>query len=108
MDDRLNDSASRIPGLSAIPLLGTLFKSRSENKSRTELIVLVTPEISTPFSSTDVKPSIDFPREFLPTINEPSKKLDPNAKTPPKQVTTDKKSGRGLRNILFGGRGKTT
>lgn len=108
MDDRLTDSASRIPGLSAIPLLGTLFKSRSENKSRTELIVLVTPEISTPFSSSDQKPSIDFPREFLPTINESTSKRDAASKTPPKQVTTDKKQGRGLWNILLGGRGKTT
>ena len=108
MDDRLNESASRIPGLSAIPLLGALFKSRTENKSRTELIVLVTPEISTPFSSTDPKPSVDFPREFLPTINESSKKVDPGLKSMPKQVRTDKKQGRGLRNIFVGGHGKTT
>lgn len=107
IDDRLTDSVSRIPGLSSIPLLGNLFRSRAENKSKTELIVLVTPEISTPVSASDPKPSIEFPRQFLPTINNvpPAAPKPPSA---PSKVTSDKKKGRGLRNILLGNGRKTS
>lgn len=53
IDDRTNDTMSRIPGLANIPLLGALFRSRSENRTKTELIVLVTPEIVEPLSASD-------------------------------------------------------
>ena len=36
---------SSAPGLGKIPLLGNLFKARSNNNSRTELIMLVTPKV---------------------------------------------------------------
>jgi pilus assembly protein CpaC len=110
IDDRLTDSVSRIPGLSSIPLLGNLFRSRAENKSKTELIVLVTPEISTPVSASAPKPSIDFPREFLPTVNNnptPTPAAPQTAPAPAK-VTSDKKKGKGLRNLFLGSSGKTT
>ena len=32
LDDRVTESLSKVPGLSHIPILGALFKSRSENK----------------------------------------------------------------------------
>jgi pilus assembly protein CpaC len=44
MDDRVTENLSQVPGLSHIPILGELFKSRSETKSKTELVVMVTPE----------------------------------------------------------------
>ncbi len=53
IDDRTNEIMRRIPGLASIPLLGALFRSRSENRSKTELIVLVTPEIVEPMSASD-------------------------------------------------------
>ncbi|MBM3812175.1 MAG: BON domain-containing protein [Acidimicrobiia bacterium] len=72
IDDRLTDSVSKIPGLSNIPLLGVLFKSREERKSKTELIVLVTPELVDPLNATDPKPQPVMPREFLPPAEKPS------------------------------------
>ena len=44
---RQRDSRGRsaVPGLSRIPLLGALFRSRSEELMRTELIVLITPKV---------------------------------------------------------------
>lgn len=69
IDDRVTDSMSRLPGLSGIPLLGTLFKSRTENKSKSELLVLVTPEVTKPLSPSDPKPALDYPREWLPFIH---------------------------------------
>jgi pilus assembly protein CpaC len=62
IDDRTNESLSRIPGLANIPLLGALFRSRNETRSKTELIVLVTPEIVEPMSASDPKllPAMPF------------------------------------------------
>jgi Flp pilus assembly secretin CpaC len=57
---------SKIPGLSNVPLLGALFKSRQEQKSSTELVVMVTPEITTPLNRADVKALPPMPKFFLP------------------------------------------
>src|SRR5579883_475236 len=51
IDDRVVENLSRLPGLSQIPVLGALFRSRSVNKSKTELIVLVTPATARPAQS---------------------------------------------------------
>jgi pilus assembly protein CpaC len=65
IDNRLTDSVSRIPGLASLPILGNFFKSRDMSKSSTELIVLVTPEITTPLQSGDAKPTVALPHDFL-------------------------------------------
>jgi pilus assembly protein CpaC len=81
IDDRVTDQMSRIPGLSSIPVLGTIFKSRAENKTKTELIIMVTPEIVDPLNPSDPKPAPVMPREFLspvqikPTSSRPA--VDP-------------------------------
>lgn len=72
IDDRLDDSLSKIPGLSSIPLLGQIFKSRSENKSKTELVVLVSPEIVDPMNPGEQLPMPVMPREFLGPVVKPS------------------------------------
>jgi len=68
LDERVTESLFRIPGLSHIPILGVLFKSRQENKARTELVVMVTPEVTTPAASTQIRPMPPAPREFLAPI----------------------------------------
>jgi pilus assembly protein CpaC len=65
LDDRVTESLAKVPGLSHIPILGALFKSRSENKSKTELLVMVTPETTYPYSASDAKPLPRMPKEFL-------------------------------------------
>ncbi|MGA2182305.1 MAG: pilus assembly protein N-terminal domain-containing protein [Bryobacteraceae bacterium] len=65
IDNEVNEQFSRIPGLASLPVLGSLFKSRIETKSRSELIVLVTPEITTPIQSGQPLPLPMMPREFL-------------------------------------------
>jgi len=42
MDNRVTDIANKIPGLGDIPILGNFFKSRSIQKSNSELMVLCT------------------------------------------------------------------
>jgi pilus assembly protein CpaC len=66
IDDRVSATLNKIPGLSNIPLLGLLFKSREERKNHSELVVMVTPEITRPMQPGDPDPVPVFPREFLP------------------------------------------
>lgn len=42
-----NDGVTGVPGLSRVPLLGKLFSTTSEATNRTELIVLITPNVVT-------------------------------------------------------------
>lgn len=65
IDDRVTDQMSRIPGLSSIPILGSIFKSRNERKTKSELVVIVTPEVIEPLTPGQKLPGPDFPREFM-------------------------------------------
>jgi pilus assembly protein CpaC len=69
IDDRVVENLSEVPGLAHIPLLGALFKSRAETKSKTELIVIVTPETALPV--TGPGPELQMPKPFLdPAVTE--------------------------------------
>src|ERR1700677_2241243 len=68
IDNQVTETISRIPGLSSLPILGNLFKSKSISKSDTELVVLVTPEITLPLQPGDAKPSVPAPHPFLVPI----------------------------------------
>ena len=66
LDQRTTDALSKIPGLGDIPLLGKLFQSRNLNKSRSELLVLVTPEVVRPIPAGAPRPDVPRPMSFLP------------------------------------------
>jgi pilus assembly protein CpaC len=70
LDNRETEAFASIPGISSIPILGNLFKNKVENKQNTELIVLVTPEITMPLGPNDPKPEIVFPNDFLKRITQ--------------------------------------
>jgi pilus assembly protein CpaC len=61
IDKRLTDAASKIPILADVPILGNLFKSRAQNKSNTELLVMVTPRLV----KDDTSKLPAFPKPFL-------------------------------------------
>ena len=65
LDNRVTENLAKIPGLANIPLLGAIFKSKSETKSNTELVVMVTPELTSPTESVEKTPMPEFPRPFL-------------------------------------------
>jgi pilus assembly protein CpaC len=70
IDNRVTETATRIPGLGSIPILGNLFKSKEVDRSNTELIVMVTPEVTMPLQPGEGKPMPVMPRPFLtPTSN---------------------------------------
>jgi pilus assembly protein CpaC len=78
IDNRDIERLSRIPGLGSIPILGALFKSKDVSKSLSELVVMVTPEITLPINPGDPKPMIDFPNEFLvPLKNTGAPRMSP-------------------------------
>jgi pilus assembly protein CpaC len=67
LDNRLTETISKVPGLGDIPLLGKLFQSRASNKSNTELLVMVTPELVRPIPAGAPLPTLTMPKEFLDT-----------------------------------------
>jgi len=70
LDNRDTEAFSKLPFLSSIPVLGTLFKSKTLKKNRTDLILLVTPEVTTPLGPNDPRPQIAFPKDFLVRLSQ--------------------------------------
>ncbi len=56
LDDSIRAVSSKIPGLGDLPVLGTLFSSVDYQRSRTELVILVTPELVSPMDPQMVPP----------------------------------------------------
>ena len=79
IDNRLTETVSRIPGLASLPILGNLFKSKDVNRTNTELIVVVTPEVTMPLQPGEAKPMPAMPRDFMIT---PTPASDPFATQP--------------------------
>jgi len=73
INNSMNSTLQKIPGIGDIPILGLLFKSKSANKDQTELVVMITPEIL-PRSSSGVTTKLpSTPEPFLAPL--PDKKL---------------------------------
>lgn len=70
LDNRDTESFSKLPFLSSIPVLGNLFKSKTSNKTRTELVLLVTPQVTQPLGPNDPRPEITFPKDFLVHLSQ--------------------------------------
>jgi pilus assembly protein CpaC len=60
------DDSQGIPLLSSIPIIGHLFKSKAEKKERTELLVLITPQLVRPLEPDEVPPLPTDLKRFLP------------------------------------------
>ncbi len=82
IDNQVTEQFNKIPGISAIPILGKLFESRSLNKSKSELLILVTPRIVQPLNPENVPAGPVFPRTFLgpTTPAKPDHQAAPNSK----------------------------
>jgi pilus assembly protein CpaC len=66
LDNHTAESLSRIPGIGSLPILGKLFQSKTVNRSNTELLVIITPEIVRPIPADGQVPGVAFPAAFLP------------------------------------------
>jgi pilus assembly protein CpaC len=79
VDNRDTEQFSKIPGIGDIPILGQLFKSHSVNKSKDELLVIVTPRVVHPLEA-GTSPTLPvFPNTFLGPVT-PAKQPAPASK----------------------------
>jgi pilus assembly protein CpaC len=62
LDRRLTESKQNIPFLSSLPILGKLFQSRSMNRTNSELLVIVTPELVRPIEAGQPLPALELPK----------------------------------------------
>jgi len=76
LDRQTTETLNRIPGLSAIPVLGKLFQSQARSKHSTELLVLITPEIVQPIPAGQPLPRIDGELTGSPTGAPPRQPPD--------------------------------
>jgi pilus assembly protein CpaC len=67
LDNRETRTFQKIPFIGDIPILGKFFQSISTNKTNTELMVIVTPEIVAPMPAGQPLPALKYPDKFLPS-----------------------------------------
>ncbi len=79
LDNETTETLSKIPGLSSLPVLGALFKSRTRSKNNSELLVIVTPEIVRPIPANVKVPELTYRQPFL----------EPNSDIPMRQPGMD-------------------
>lgn len=74
MDNRVTEQMQKIPGIGDIPILGKLFTSKTLNRSKNELVIVVTPHIVHPLPQGQPTPNLNYPDPFLrPTVGLPAK-----------------------------------
>ncbi len=66
LNNQTTDQLAHTPGIASVPILGQLFRSKSINHSRSELIVIVTPTVVDPLTETLVP---DEPVRAVPLVN---------------------------------------
>lgn len=91
IDNRENETFEKIPFIGDIPILGKFFTSKAKNRTNTELMVLVTPEIVAPTEVGTAPPSVKYPIKFLPSnsnnpMNQPDAKTAANTPAPKPDV----------------------
>ncbi len=87
IDNRESETFEKIPFIGDIPILGKLFQSKIKNRTNTELMVLVTPEIVAPVEAGVKPPAVKMPVKFLPSnsnipMNQPDAKTAANTPAP--------------------------
>ena len=90
LNNSMSKTLQKIPGIGDIPILGLLFKSQAAQKDRTELVVMITPEIL-PNNSPGVTNTLPrYPEKFLdPTDPKKSTPAPPPAFRPQAGLTPD-------------------
>ena len=68
IDNRVIKEIDKIKWLGDIPIIGQLFKSVSNKKTNSELLVVVTPHFVKPMSADEKAKLPEMPEAFLPTV----------------------------------------
>ena len=71
LNNSMTQTLQKIPGIGDIPILGYLFRSKAASKERTELVVMITPQILS-YDSTGVTDQLPRLKEpYLPPLQDP-------------------------------------
>jgi pilus assembly protein CpaC len=65
LDNISQNDRTAVPVLSRLPIIGSLFKSKSERAEQTELMVLITPRLVKPLDPDEVPPLPTQPKGFI-------------------------------------------
>jgi pilus assembly protein CpaC len=68
MNNTMNSTMQKIPGIGDIPILGQLFRSKAAQKNLTELVVMITPQILRSNSPGVTNQLPRLPEPFLPAL----------------------------------------
>lgn len=80
LDNRVTSELEKIPGIGDIPILGKLFQSWAQTKSKNELLIVATPRIVRPIAAGEPIPQLNFPKGFMPpTTGAPGDQNTPPA-----------------------------
>jgi pilus assembly protein CpaC len=97
LDNLSQDDKSQVPLLGNLPIIGHLFKSKSERMTRTELMVLITPRLVRPLDPDEVPPLPTLPGRFLKSGGDIGSELEGGGGVvdgpAPAAGTTPKKKG---------------
>jgi pilus assembly protein CpaC len=66
LNNMSQDDVNEVPGLSRLPIIGHLFRSKAERAEQTELLVVITPTLVRPLNPDEVPPLPTLQRRFLP------------------------------------------
>jgi pilus assembly protein CpaC len=80
IDNRVQEIVDKVPGLGDLPIIGKVFRSRSTQKSATELLVVITPHFVKPLSPEEKAKLPNMPSTFLPVVPDPNTKKGKNKK----------------------------
>lgn len=65
LDQRITTQYSKVPGIGDIPILGELFRSKSVERTNSELVVIVTPLIVDPAAAANAPETPKMPQNLL-------------------------------------------
>jgi pilus assembly protein CpaC len=85
IDNRAIQVANKIPGIGDLPILGHLFRSRSTQRSNSELLVVITPTFVKPFAAGQTPGMPQFPLGFMESEKTPAPPafVGPRGNVPP-------------------------
>jgi pilus assembly protein CpaC len=70
LNNTMNSTLQKIPGIGDIPILGYLFRSKAAQKNQTELVVMITPRILKPGSAGVTTQLPQMAEPYMPPIPE--------------------------------------
>jgi len=94
LDNVTQNDNQQVPILGSLPIIGNLFKSKSDRLARTELMVLITPRLVRALDPDEVPPLPTMPERFLKTGDDIGAQLEGGGGVVDGPAPSDKSSGK--------------